>query len=85
MNDLWTAGWLVLTAGTRGRAFCAIKPEAPDDQYNTLRCHCCATFFIEALALRKHQQSLAFQEGFALDEEAVFIITMTCSKCRQSG
>lgn len=45
LNDLWTAGLLIRTAGTRGRAFCAIKPEAPDDQYDTLRCHCGATCF----------------------------------------
>ena len=33
-------GLLVRTEGARGRASYAIKPEALDDQYDTLRCHC---------------------------------------------
>ncbi|UKE76099.1 Fur family transcriptional regulator [Xanthomonas graminis] len=84
LNDLWTAGLLVRTEGARGRAFYAIKPEALDDQYDTLRCHCGARLvFIEDLALHAHLQSLASEEGFALDQESVFTITTTCAKCRQ--
>jgi len=84
LNDLWTAGLLVRTEGARGRAFYAIKPEALNDQHDTLRCHCGARLvFIEDLALREHLQSLASEEGFALDEESVFTITTTCAKCRQ--
>ncbi|OAX65559.1 hypothetical protein A6R71_07420 [Xanthomonas translucens pv. arrhenatheri] len=75
---------LVRTEGARGRAFYAIKPEALDDQYDTLRCHCGARLvFIEDLALHAHLQSLASEEGFALDQESVFTITTTCAKCRQ--
>ncbi|WLH66140.1 Fur family transcriptional regulator [Pseudomonas sp. FP2309] len=83
LNDLWTAGLLVRTEGTHGRAFYAIKPEAPSDQHDTLRCHCGARLvFIENLALHEHLQSLASEEGLALDEESVFTITTTCAKCR---
>ena len=83
LNDLWTAGLLVRTEGTHGRAFYAIKPEALDDQCDTLRCHCGAQLvFIEDLALHEHLQSLASEVGFALDAESVFTITTTCAKCR---
>ncbi|AYR26518.1 Fur family transcriptional regulator [Herbaspirillum rubrisubalbicans] len=84
LNDLWAAGLLVRTAGARGRAFYAIKPETPEHQYVTLRCHCGARLvFIEDLAFRKRLQLLVFQEGFVPDTEPVFIITTTCSKCRK--
>ncbi|WP_413791938.1 MULTISPECIES: hypothetical protein [unclassified Pseudomonas] len=33
--------------------------------------------FVEDLALREHLQSLASEEGFALDEESIFTITTT--------
>ncbi len=86
LSDLWTAGLLVRTAGARGRAFYAIKPELPEHQYVTLRCHCGARLvFIEDLAFRKHLQLVAFQEGFVSDNEPVFTITTTCSKCRRLG
>lgn len=84
LNDLWIAGLLVRTEGARGRAFYAIKPETLNDQCDTLRCHCGARLvFIEDLALHEQLQSLASEEGFALDEESVFTITTTCAKCRQ--
>lgn len=84
LNDLWTAELLVRTDGIRGGAFYAIKPKALNDQHDTLRCHCGARLvFIEDLALHEHLQSLASEEGFALDEESVFTITTTCAKCRQ--
>lgn len=84
LNDLWTAGLLVRTDGASGRAFYAIKPEALNDQYDTLRCYCGARLvFVEDRALHEHLQSLASSEGFALDEESVFTIITTCAKCRQ--
>ncbi|HCJ7669645.1 ferric uptake regulator family protein [Pseudomonas aeruginosa] len=84
LNDLWTAGLLVRTDGARGRTFYAIKPKALSSQYDTMGCHCGARLvFIEDLALREHLQSLASEEGFALDEESIFTITTTCAKCRQ--
>ena len=77
-------GLLVRTEGACGRASYAIKPEALDDQYDTLLCHCGAQLvFIEDLALHEHLQSLASEVGFALDAESVFTITTTCAKCRQ--
>jgi len=83
LNDLWTAGLLVRTEGARGRAFYAIRPEALNDQHDTLRCQCGARLvFIEDLALHEHLRSLASEQGFALDEESVFTITTTCAQCR---
>ncbi|WP_369944390.1 Fur family transcriptional regulator [Xanthomonas medicagonis] len=84
LNDLWTAGLIVRTEGARGRAFYATKPDALDAGYMTLRCHCGARLvFIEDLMLRKYLQSVAGEEGFALDAEPAFTITATCAKCRQ--
>jgi Fur family ferric uptake transcriptional regulator len=84
LNDLWTAGLLVRTEGARGRAFFAIKPEALNDGYGTLRCHWGARLiFIEDLALHKYLKSLASEKGFAIDEESAFTITTTCAKCQQ--
>lgn len=84
LNELWFAGLLVRTDGARGRAFYALKPEALNNQHDTLQCQCGARLvFIKDLALNEHLQSLASEEGFALDEESVFTITTTCAKCRQ--
>lgn len=84
LSDLWTAGLLVRTAGARGRAFYAVKPEVPEHQYVTLRCHCGARLvFIEDLAFRKRLQLVAFQEGFVTDNEPIFTIATTCSRCRR--
>lgn len=67
-----------------GRAFYALKPDGINAHYDTLRCDCGARLvFIENLALHEHLQSLASEEGFALDEESVFTITTTRAKCRQ--
>lgn len=84
LNDLWVAGLLVRAEGARGRAFYAIKPDALNARYDTLRCHCGGRLvFIEDLVLREHLRSLAREEGFALDAEPVFTISTTCAKCRQ--
>ncbi|AON55758.1 Fur family transcriptional regulator [Herbaspirillum seropedicae] len=84
LSYLWTAGLLVRTAGARGRAFYAIKPEVPEHQYVTLRCHCSARLvFIEDLAFRKRLQLVASKAGFIPDNEPVFTITTTCSKCQR--
>lgn len=84
LHDLWNAGLLVRTEGARGRAFYVAKPEALNDSYATLRCHCGARLvFIEDLALREHLQSLACEQGFAFEERSVFTITTTCAHCRQ--
>ncbi|AXL71799.1 transcriptional repressor [Pseudomonas aeruginosa] len=84
LNDLWIAGLLVRTEGAHGRAFYAIKPDGLNAHYDTLRCHCGARLvFIEDQVLREHLRSLAREEGFALDREPAFTITMTCTKCRQ--
>lgn len=83
LHDLWTAGLLVRTEGARRRAFYAIKPEALNDQSDTLRCQCGERLvFIEDLALREHLRSRAFGAGFAVDEGSIFTITTTCAKCR---
>lgn len=82
LNDLWTAGLLVRTEGARGRAFYAIKPEALNGHYDTLRCHCGARLiFIENLALREQLRSLGAEKGFALEAASVFTITTACSTC----
>ncbi|WP_307612657.1 Fur family transcriptional regulator [Variovorax boronicumulans] len=84
LNDLWTAGLLLRTEGARGRAFLAIKPEALNEGYGTLRCHCGERLvFIEDLALHEYLKSLASEKGFAIDEESAFTITTTCAKCQQ--
>ncbi|QQQ51865.1 hypothetical protein JJQ97_06435 [Pseudomonas syringae] len=84
LNELWSAGLLVRTDGARGRAFYALKPQTLNNQRDALRCQCGAWLvFIEDLALHEHLQSLASEEGFALDEGSVFTITTTCAKCRQ--
>ena len=82
LNDLWSAGLLVRSEGTRGRASYSIKPDALGASHITLRCQCGARLvFIEDLMLREHPQSLAGEEGFALDAEPAFTITATCAKC----
>lgn len=40
LNEQWSAGLLVRTDGARGRAFYALKPEALNNQHDTLRCQC---------------------------------------------
>ncbi|ARP80544.1 ferric uptake regulator family protein [Bordetella genomosp. 8] len=83
LNDLWIAGLLVRTEAARGRALYAIKPDALNARYDTLRCHCGGRLvFLDDLALRKHLQTLAREKGFALEAEPVFTISTTCEKCR---
>ncbi|HCK0545008.1 TPA: transcriptional repressor [Pseudomonas aeruginosa] len=84
LNDLWTAGLLVRTAGAQGRALYALKPARKNLQNDTMRCHCGARLvFIEDRVLREHLRLLATKEGFHLDKEPAFTITMTCAECRQ--
>ncbi|MDQ1093118.1 Fur family ferric uptake transcriptional regulator [Xanthomonas sacchari] len=84
LHDLWGAGLLVRTEGTRGRAFYAIKPDLLTARHDTLRCRCGARLvFIEDPVLRAHLRSLAGKEGFVLDAETVFTITTTCARCGQ--
>lgn len=84
LNDLWTAGLLVRTEGAQGRALYALKPDRKNLHNDTMRCHCGARLvFLEDLALREHLRLLASKEGFDLDKEPVFTITMTCTECRQ--
>ncbi|MET0550062.1 MAG: transcriptional repressor [Xanthomonas sp.] len=84
LHDLWAAGLLVRTEGTRGRAFYAIKPDLLTARHDTLRCRCGARLvFIEDPVLRAHLRSLAGKEGFVLDAETVFTITTTCAGCGQ--
>ncbi|WP_175687538.1 Fur family transcriptional regulator [Burkholderia multivorans] len=83
LNDLWTAGLLIRTEGERGRALYAVKPDRKSLHYDTLRCHCGARLvFIENPALREHLRLLAGEEGFDLDKEPAFTITMTCAGCQ---
>ncbi|MBI0331261.1 Fur family transcriptional regulator [Burkholderia plantarii] len=83
LNDLWTSGLLVRTEGAHGRALYALKPDRKNLQNDTLRCHCGARLvFIEDRVLLEHLRSLASQEGFDLDKESAFTITVTCAECR---
>jgi Fur family ferric uptake transcriptional regulator len=83
LNDLWTAGLLIRTEGERGRALYALKPDRKTLHQDTLRCHCGARLvFIEDSALREHLRLLASEEGFDLDKEPAFTITMTCAGCQ---
>ncbi|MBR7924177.1 MULTISPECIES: Fur family transcriptional regulator [Burkholderiaceae] len=85
LNDLWTAGLLVRTEGENGRAYYAFKPDGLSAKYDTLRCHCGARLvFIEDQALRESLRSVAGREGFALDKEPDFTISMTCSECKNN-
>ncbi len=84
LHDLWVAGLLVRTEGTRGRAFYAIRPDLLTARHDTPRCRCGARLvFIEDPVLRAHLRSLACEEGFVLDAETVFTITTTCARCGQ--
>ncbi|WP_186087926.1 Fur family transcriptional regulator [Burkholderia gladioli] len=83
LNDLWTSGLLVRMEGAQGRALYALKPDRKNLQNDTMRCHCGARLvFIEDRVLLEHLRSLASQEGFDLDEESAFTITMKCAECR---
>ncbi|HGL6717884.1 transcriptional repressor [Burkholderia contaminans] len=85
LNDLWTSGLLVRTEGAHGRALYALKPDSKNLQNDTVRCRCGARLvFIEDRALREHLRSLATKEGFDLDNEPAFTITVTCAECRSS-
>lgn len=56
-------------AGSHGRALYAIKPEALNDQHDTLICHCGARpVFIEDLAL--YEQVAGVRGGFRSRREA---------------
>lgn len=82
LNDLWTADLLIRAEGARGRASYTIKPAALN-RYDTLRCHCGARLvFLEDPVLLGQLRSLASKNGFIFDEESVFTITTTCSKCQ---
>lgn len=84
LKDLWMAGLLIRTDGAHGRAFYAIKPHAQGARCDTLRCHCGTRLvFIEDQALRKHLRSLAVKEGFDVDIESAFTVTVTCAVCRK--
>ncbi|WP_371143105.1 Fur family transcriptional regulator [Burkholderia cepacia] len=83
LNDLWTSGLLVRTEGAQGRALYALKPDRKNLQNDTVRCRCGARLvFIEDRALHEHLRSLATKEGFDLDNEPAFTITVTCAECR---
>ncbi|MFS2223718.1 Fur family transcriptional regulator [Pantoea sp. B65] len=82
LNDLWGAGLLIRTEGTRGRALFAFKPDRQDHQKDTLRCHCGEKLvFIEDGVLRDRLLFLASREGFKQDSSAVFTITIICAQC----
>lgn len=81
LNDLWVAGLLIRTDGVRGRATYSLKPY----KNHITRIACVANgeklIFIEDPKLHEHLLSLASQEGFELDSEPVFTITLVCAGC----
>ncbi|CAM4237024.1 Fur family transcriptional regulator [Pluralibacter gergoviae] len=82
LNDLWVAGLLVRTDGVRGRATYALKPYKKSHNQDSLRCKCGEKLiFIEDPKLHEHLLSLAGQEGFELDGEPVFTVTIICAGC----
>lgn len=84
LKDLWMAGLLVRVEGEYGRAYYAIKPYGKATECDTLRCRCgTRLIFIEDQTLRRHLRSLAIKEGFDLDKESAFTVTVTCASCRK--
>ncbi|HIC2068361.1 TPA: Fur family transcriptional regulator [Raoultella ornithinolytica] len=82
LNDLWVAGLLIRTDGVRGRATYALKPYKKSRNQDSLRCKCGEKLiFIEDPKLHEHLLSLAGQEGFELDGEPVFTVTIICAGC----
>ncbi|WJY16578.1 transcriptional repressor [Pectobacteriaceae bacterium CE90] len=82
LNDLWVAGLLIRTDGVRGRATYALKPYKKSRDQDSLRCKCGEKLiFIEDPKLHEHLLSLAGQEGFELDSEPVFTVTIVCAGC----
>lgn len=84
LKDLWMAGLLIRTDGAHGRALYAIKPHGQSTRSDTLRCHCGTRLvFIEDQVLIKRLRELALREGFDLDIEPSFTVTVTCAGCRK--
>ncbi|NVE26179.1 ferric uptake regulator family protein (plasmid) [Burkholderia glumae] len=76
---------LVRTEGAQGRALYALKPDRKDVQNDIMHCHCGAwLIFSEDRVLLEHLRSQASQEGFYLDEEPAFTVTVTCPECLMS-
>ena len=75
-------------AGSRGRYTRARVPCHQTGRYECQLRHTkvplgSAIGFIEDLMLHEHLQSLAGEEGFAIDVEPAFTIPSTCAKCLQ--
>lgn len=83
LNDLWTAGILVRVDGLHGRALYAVKPDKEGASSVCFRCHCGArmVFFDDAI-LHEQIRRRASGEGFVLDSDSLFSITINCVQCR---